>query len=281
MNVDLTWAFTAGMVAAVNPCGFPMLPAYLSWFIGIEDEGDDRASRVPRAIAAALAVSAGFFAVFAALGLPVNAGVTELYRLMPWLTIVIGAVLVAAGLAMLAGRRLVPTLPRLERGGRSRRTGSMVLYGASYAVASLGCTLPLFLVVVAGTTERESPLSGAAAFAAFASGTTLVLTTVSLALALARDGMVRWIRSVLPYVDRIAGALLVVVGAYLVLYGVEAIRDDDAASSPVAAVERWSSDAAAWLEEGGTTVGLAMAVVVAVAAGWTAVRCRGRSGSSG
>ncbi len=30
----ILFAFTLGLVAAVNPCGFPMLPAYLALFVG-------------------------------------------------------------------------------------------------------------------------------------------------------------------------------------------------------------------------------------------------------
>jgi cytochrome c biogenesis protein CcdA len=30
-------AFGAGMIAAVNPCGFAMLPAYLSLYLGAEE----------------------------------------------------------------------------------------------------------------------------------------------------------------------------------------------------------------------------------------------------
>ena len=32
------YAFGAGMVSAVNPCGFAMLPVYLSLYLGAEDE---------------------------------------------------------------------------------------------------------------------------------------------------------------------------------------------------------------------------------------------------
>ena len=32
----LALAFSAGMIATVNPCGFAMLPAYLSYFLGLE-----------------------------------------------------------------------------------------------------------------------------------------------------------------------------------------------------------------------------------------------------
>ena len=102
------------------------------------------------------AVSLGFLVVFSALGIPINAGITSIYEWMPWLTIVIGALLIALGIAMLAGWKPVVALPRLDRGGRSRRFRSMVLFGVSYAIASLGCTLPVFLDV---GTENEALLS--------------------------------------------------------------------------------------------------------------------------
>ena len=35
--IPLGYAFGAGMVSSVNPCGFAMLPAYLGLFVGIRD----------------------------------------------------------------------------------------------------------------------------------------------------------------------------------------------------------------------------------------------------
>ena len=52
------------------------------------------------------------------------------------------AVLIALGIAMLAGWEPVVSLPHLEKGGRDRTFRSMYLFGVSYAIASLGCTLP-------------------------------------------------------------------------------------------------------------------------------------------
>ncbi|HUF32926.1 MAG TPA: cytochrome c biogenesis CcdA family protein [Acidimicrobiales bacterium] len=265
IEVPLAYAFTVGMVAAVNPCGFPMLPAYLSYFIGLDDERADGGGRVPRALAAAAAVSAGFLVVFSALGIPINAGVTSIYRWMPWLTIVIGLGLVGLGGAMLLGYRLKVALPRLDRGGGSRQFGSMFLFGVSYAIASLSCTLPLFLTVVAGTTERSNPLSGLFAFGAYALGMSVVLMVLSVALALARESMVRRVRAALQYVDRVAGVLLVLVGAYLVYYGVWARDPLNATTSPFGAVERWSADMAGWLGNGGVGLGLTFAGVVVAA----------------
>ncbi|HEX4905814.1 MAG TPA: cytochrome c biogenesis CcdA family protein [Acidimicrobiales bacterium] len=268
IDAPFAYAFTCGLVAAVNPCGFPMLPAYLSYFIGLDDEGTDRGGRVLRAIASAGAVSLGFLAVFATLGIPINAGVTAIYEVMPWLTIVIGALLIALGVAMLAGWKPIVLLPRLDRGGRSRRFGSMVLFGVSYAIASLGCTLPVFLIVVAGTVERSNPLSGALAFLTYCLGMTVVLMTVSVAIALARDGLVRRLRELTRFVDRASGALLVAVGAYLIWYGVYAASPDNSTSTtPLAWVEQWSTDVSTWLRDGGTGLGIVLAALVAAAAG--------------
>jgi len=275
IDVPLAYAFTAGLVAAVNPCGFPMLPAYLSWFIGTDDDDTDTAARVLRALGSALSVSLGFILVFSALGVPINAGVSSIYRWMPWLTMVIGIGLGALGVAMLAGYRLKVALPRLERGGGTRRFGSMVLFGVSYAIASLSCTLPIFLVVVVGTIEQHNVASGLVAFLAYSAGMCVVLMILSLALAFARDSMVHRMRSLLQYADRVAGALLVLVGIYLLYYGIHAAGSAaSAASNPIGFMDDWSSRASTRLEDGGVRLGLSFAAFVAVAAAWATRRHR-------
>jgi hypothetical protein len=182
---------------------------------------------------------------------------------------VIGAGLLAMGVAMLLGHPPKIGLPRLERGGRTRGVGSMVLFGMSYAIASLGCTIGLFLAVVPGTAERANMLSGMAAFGAYAAGMSVVLLTVSLALAFTREGMVRWLRSTLRYIDRIAGALLVAVGAYLVYYGVVVLREDAVGSSPIGFVDNLSADLTGWISDRGTNLGLVLTTVVVVGLAWS------------
>lgn len=276
-NVPLAYAFTLGLVAAVNPCGFPMLPAYLTFFIGTDGPDEQRGRRVVRALVASASVSVGFLAVFAGLGVPINAGVTSIYRVVPWLSIVIGVVLVGLGVATLLGRKPTMPVPRFARGGRERTVGSMALFGVSYAVASLGCTLPLFLNLVAGTARRENLVSGLLAFVAYGLGMALVLTVLALALALSRASLVRRMRTVLPYVDRLSGVLLVLVGAYLVYYWAFNLAQDPTdpvGSSPISFVEEWSTSATTWLSEGGVDLGLVLAVPVVVAIGWVLLRRR-------
>ncbi len=276
LDVPFAYAFTLGMVATVNPCGFPMLPAYLSFFIGTDDDGqrigtdDDgqrigTGSRVPRALLAAAAVSLGFMAVFTVLSVPLNAGVTTVYRVMPWLTIAVGVALVGLGIAMLLGYKPSIALPRLDRGGRDRRFGSMVLFGISYAIASLSCTIPLFLSVVA---NRPGPAASALTVVAYGLGMSAVLTALTLALALARESMVRRVRSVLPHVQRISGALLVAVGLYLVYYWVFNLARDPAdtiGDNPFSGLESARIAVSAFLERQGTGLGVTVAVVASAA----------------
>jgi len=280
IDVPIATAFTAGLVAAVNPCGFPMLPAYLSWFIGIDDADVEPGTRVPRALLSGLAVAAGFLAVFAALGIPINAGFSGIYAAMPWFTIVIGVIFIGLGAAMLLGHGLTITLPRLDRSGRDRGLGSMLLFGASYAIASLSCTLPVFLIYVAGTARRENLVSGLVAFLAYGAGITLVLLVLSLALALARESMVQRMRALVRYTERAAAILLVLVGVYLVYYGTYAIDTDDRSSPGVSLIEHWSTRSSAWLEEGGVELGLLFAAIIATALVVVAVRRRRAYGAS-
>ena len=278
LDVPFAYAFTLGMVATVNPCGFPMLPAYLSFFIGADGEG--RGSRLPRALLAATAVSLGFLAVFSVLAVPLDAGVTTIYRIMPWLTIAVGVGLVAMGVAMLLGHKPTLALPRLDRGGRDRRFTSMVLFGVSYAIASLSCTIPLFLSVVA---NRAGPAASALTVVAYGLGMSAVLVVLTVSLALAQGSLVRRVRGLLPHVQRVSGALLVAVGLYLVYYWVFNLsRDpsDTIGDNPFDGLETARVALSRFLEGRGWELGAASAATVAVVAAWAVRSRRGRPSGS-
>ena len=72
MGAALALAFGAGMVATVNPCGFAMLPAYLSYFMGIQEEGRSRAAVLRSALMVGGVVSLGFLVVFGIAGVIIS-----------------------------------------------------------------------------------------------------------------------------------------------------------------------------------------------------------------
>lgn len=211
-------AFTAGMVATFNPCGFSLLPAYIGAFVAGDqtDQGIDR--RLIRAVAVAAAVSVGFVVAFAAIGLIIDSVAGEVRRQLPWVTIAIGMVLVVTGLAMATGWK--PTIavggPRLGAGGRG--PAAMVGYGVTYAVASLSCTIGPFLAVT-GTTLSQSPLQGLMTYVAYALGMGFVILGLSVASALAHSTFATYGRRFSRVAPRFGGALMILAGGYAIWYG--------------------------------------------------------------
>ena len=262
MDVDLALALTTGMVATVNPCGFAMLPAYLSFFIGVDHDDDARAS-IGRALIVGTAVTVGFASTFAVVGLVVARLTERVYEIAPWISLVIGAGLLVLGVVLLLGHEIVVPLPRLDKGGRTRGLVSMALFGVSYAVASIGCELPLFLAAMTGV-FGHGLASGVAYFTAFAVGFGLVLTAITVGLAMARQSVVHSMRKVLPYVSRVAGGLLVLTGVYIAWYGWAEISSnvDD---PTVSRVNDWSASAATWLYDNWLPVAIVLAGAVATA----------------
>jgi len=257
IDAPLALALASGMVAAVNPCGFAMLPAYVTFFLGAEgDRAPGRGESVLRAVPVALAVSLGFVAVFGVVGIALRPISSTVQEYAPWATIVIGIGLVALGAATLRGRGLKLRVPTLDRGGRTTGLVSMFLYGVSYAVASLTCTIGIFIAIIVNAFSRTDFVSGVAVLVTYALGMGLVITALTVAIALASDSVVRVLRRGMRHADRVAAAMMVVVGAYVAWYGIFSLRvrtDPGTAAGPVDWVERWSADATQLVSDVGAT----------------------------
>lgn len=238
-------AIVAGALAGVNPCGFPLLPAFLSFYVGADEDNLPKApARVAQGLLVGVLVSSGFLAVFAVVGVPISLGMTQLTSGIPWAGFAIGVVMLIAAVVGLSGRSLYLSPPRPLNVERRRRPKTMVWFGAAYAVCSLGCTLPIFLALVGASLATASVLEGVIVFGAYALGMMTMLMALSLAAALARDGLARRLRRLLPHMQRIASALLLLAGAYLTYYWARVIwsPSESAAGDPlVAAMTRFAT----------------------------------------
>jgi cytochrome c biogenesis protein CcdA len=270
-------AFGAGLVAALNPCGFAMLPAYLALVVQGENVG--RRAAVGRAVTATAAMALGFLTVFGGFGILTVSAASTVQRYLPYVTVVIGITLVALGIWLLAGREITVRIG-LTRGARwapTARLGSMFSYGISYAVASLSCTVGPFLAVTAAALRGGSVLGATAVYVAYAGGFTLVVGVLAVAAALASSAVVDRMRRIVPYVNRISGALLLVVGIYVGYYGLYEIRLFTGNGNPqdpvIAAAGRVQGAIAGWVHQHGAwpwLVVLAVLTLAALGAAWRA-----------
>ncbi len=220
------YSFGAGMVSTVNPCGFSMLPAYLSLYLGDRYEGSGARHHLlvagARAMLLGAAVTLGFTVLFSIFGMIIWAGGYILMQYLPWLGLLVGLALVGIGLFLLSGKSVHASLPaRLANMiGTPEKQGfkTYFLFGIGYGTASLGCTLPVFLVVVGSAMKSQGFSDGVFQFVSYSLGMGAVLTILALSVALFKGGLANYLRRVVPYMGRIAGALLLVSGSYQVYY---------------------------------------------------------------
>ncbi len=225
-------ALGAGMLATINPCGFAMLPSLVSFYLGADEEGYKSRSTIVRlrdGVVFGLAVTAGFLVVFGVLGLVISLGANSIAPYLPWGTVLIGGGLVVLGLWLFVGRHLVVRVPTVKAPRRSRSLRAMALYGVAYAVASLSCTLPIFLVVV-GTSLVAGP-GRLLLFLAYGFGMGIILMAVVVSAVLFQSALTRYLRSVIPYVQQVGALLLVVAGVYMVMTDLPVVIQQSALSS--------------------------------------------------
>jgi cytochrome c biogenesis protein CcdA len=132
-----------------------------------------------------------------------------------------GAVVVGIRLRMRAGARSTEAQSQTrsteseEVRHEARLLRADLLFGIGYGTASLSCTLPIFLAAT-GTAVTGSIGASVLSFAAYAAGMGTVLTALAVAAALSRNGLALALRRVLPYVNRLSGAPLVLAGTYVI-----------------------------------------------------------------
>lgn len=270
----LATSFTAGLLAAINPCGFVLLPTYLVYFLGMESlrPGAERAS-VLRAIKVSVAVSAGFMSIFVVIGAITKLSTNWLVEKAQWVSLVIGLALLILGVAMLFGYRLRFTTPKLDVGKRDRSVPSMYVFGLAYAVASIGCTIGPFSSVVLGSFSTTGLRTGIEAIALYGIGMALVVTGLTVTLAMANTAFLRILRRGMDWFEQLAGVLLVLTGMYLCWYWYSSITDGTG-GRVVAKATGWNERLVNFVQDHQTAVvwGGVMVIVAAVVTALTLQR---------
>lgn len=220
-NLNLAFAFTAGMLATVNPCGWAMLPAFVSYYLGSRQEGYEEKPFVARlwdGLLLGLLVTAGFLVIFGGAGIAISSGLRVIVQWVPFVALLVGVALTLLGVWLLAGKSLPFSIPALNVDLQSRNPKTAFLFGIAYAFASLSCTLPIFLVIVGTSLTAAGATGNAAMFFSYAAGIAVVLMAVSLSAALVKGAVTESLRGFLPYVHRIGAVMLILAGLYLIWY---------------------------------------------------------------
>ena len=271
---DRLWlSFGSGLLAAVNPCGFVLLPTYLMYFLGVSGRPGTQRATVRRALLVSAALSAGFMTIFVIVG-----GISRLFT--DWLNqnakyvaLLIGIALVLLGIAMLFGYRLPFSTPKLETGKRDQTIVSMYVFGLAYAIASIGCTLGPFSATVLGTIDTDGFFQGIIAVLLYGAAMSLLITTLTVTLALAQGGLLKSLRTGMKYVEIASAIVMILSGLYLTWYWFNDIRDnyDDNLTGRVLS---WQERVAQFLDDNRLVLAIVFTVVVGIALSYTLISRR-------
>ncbi len=263
---NFAYSFVLGVLAAINPCGFVLLPTYLMFFLGLEGSrpADSQRTSLARALRVGVATSSGFIAVFIIVGSVSRLFTNAIERNAKYVSIVIGIALVVMGVAMLAGWKPRIITPNIAT-GKTRTFGSMFLFGIAYAVASIGCTIGFLTSVILGSINVHGFFSGMLSVALYGLGMGAIVTALTVSLAFAKGGLLRVLRNGMQYLDRVSAVLVLLTGLYLTWYWYAAIAERDYGSF-VSRVDRWQSDLATFLQrQGAWKLALVFGGVIALA----------------
>lgn len=214
---DLSLVFAAGVFATFNPCGFAMLPAYLTMLINSSTKQTTPTQLILRAIQFASLMSLGVisvFAVFAAVIFPVS---TSVQRYLPVVTILIGTLLIILGTATLLGRAVFLKKFWSPNTAPTTRLKSLYLYGVTFALGSVSCTIGPLLAATSKTLNLGF-VATIRTYLFYALGMSITIMVIAL-IALFSQATLGKVRNSIRLIEVISSVFLLVIGFYLIIFG--------------------------------------------------------------
>jgi cytochrome c-type biogenesis protein len=277
----LSVALLAGVLATFNPCGFALLPAYLT-LVASTTEGKTRSQALLGGMRFAAGMTLGFVLVFGTFGLLISPFTSVIQRYLPILTIVLGIVLIGVGIWLLIGRST--TGPKIAIRGWAPGTSwwSQIGYGITFALVSLSCTIGPFLAVTGTALRSDNIVNVVITFIVFGLGMGAAVLTLALATTFVGSGLTQWLRTYAGVVTRITGALVLLAGAYVAWFGwfewriLQGVQVDDPV---IGAVAKAQAQLTQFLAAIPTPALLAIVALIVIASVALAVHLRGRNRS--
>lgn len=212
-----------GTAALFAPCAFPLFPAYVTWYLALDDHAVGT-SRVGRSLWYGFVCGLGAIAFFLLMGLGLSvlgsALSTVLIRAKP----VIALTLVGVGVVILADIALpspkwsgVATALTAQR-AQQPPLRSLFLYGFGYGLASTGCTLPIYIGLVVLPLSSGAFARAFTAFLSFAVAMGGLMMLLTICIGLSKRTLLQYLVASTVTIRKVSGGILILIGLYLGYY---------------------------------------------------------------
>jgi cytochrome c-type biogenesis protein len=207
-------AFAAGLLSFLSPCVLPLVPSYVGFLTGMTLP--EVAARRRVALTHALLFVGGFSLVFILLGASATALGRALNYYQVWLQRLGGALIILFGLLCLGffNPRLLSQERRLHLERKPVGYLGSVLVGMAFAAGWTPCIGPVLGAILGLAATSADVSRGMLLLAVYSAGLALPFLLAAVAV----DSFLDWFqrfRRFLPWVMRISGVMLVLVGILL------------------------------------------------------------------
>lgn len=218
-SISFAMAFVAGLVSFLSPCVLPLAPSYVTFVTGMSlddlSDGNRTGARRQAALHAALFIL-GFTLVFMALGATATFFGAALRRLLPALQQVGGVVIVLFGLYLVGvlRPRFLMRERRVQLARKPTGRAGSVLVGMAFGAGWTPCVGPVLASILLYAGMQGSMGEGMLLLLVYAVGLGIPFFAAAVAFNWFLAGT-RLLRRRLAVIEKVAGALLIVVGVLL------------------------------------------------------------------
>ncbi|UCE37828.1 MAG: sulfite exporter TauE/SafE family protein [Thermoplasmata archaeon] len=231
-------AFATGIASFFSPCSFPMLPGYVGYYLGLEDEKEQKQRKeiLKRALPIGIAAALGLLFIYLFMGLLIMIIGAPIYPFLQYMIPVIAVIVIILGLLMLTNIQYYFITNRINSVANSitskikvrnktlterineKEVGGIFVYGMGYGLVAAGCTLPLFLLIVTTSISTGGFLSGMLIFFVYGLGAAILMVAVTLLVALSKDSIINKMKMSTEKI-KVASGLIMIIAGIAVLIG--------------------------------------------------------------
>jgi cytochrome c-type biogenesis protein len=245
-QANYSLALVAGIFATFNPCGFAMLPAYLSFIILGGDPAKSKRQAYSDAIKFSVLMGTGILVVFSIFAAFVIPFASSIQRYLPILTIVIGFLLIIAATSLLSGRNILSAKLWSPSISPTGKLTTFFGYGVTFALGSISCTIGPFLAITNSALSSSNVIQIFLTYLAFGLGTSITIGVLALVTATSNHLLQSNIRKVSRGINIFSALILLLVGLYLLYFAWFELRLIDA-SDPSNAVLNAAFQVQGWI----------------------------------
>lgn len=216
MDTLLVFSFLAGFGSFFSPCSVALIPAYVGFSLKGKESNLSLFLKIKDGLILGFVAALGILSVYSLFAILVSLARNIVAPILFYFALGTGAFLIILGTLMFMGKARgleisLPFKPRTPLAG-------FLTFGIAFGLGSLGCTLPLFLLVIANALAAQNLVLSLFHFVFFATPIILLIIGFTLASFFAREAVARFLAKFTPVLMKLSALVIILAGAYIIYF---------------------------------------------------------------